>query len=419
MRTFALPDRHRLGLTSTMIGPTGANSDTVSPASKSRVPELDGLRGIAIALVLCYHYFYFSPGPNHHPTELIRRIYVHLERFTALGWSGVDLFFVLSGFLIGGILLDARGSPNYFKAFYARRVFRILPIYYAWIAAYIIVMAVAGRFLGMHVSGGGVPESWSTIAAQFFFLQNFHSIAYTGIAVAWFLPTWSLAVEEQFYIVAPAVIHFFTRRGLYLFLGAVVLLAPLLRLYLRHQFPIHRQDEMSLAYMLTPCRADALAIGILTALLWRNHIFRAWLSEHGRTLLVGASVFFAGVAALNQWAPDHDSWQEQSAGYTWIAIFYALLILLVLSKQGGWVAVFTRFAWLRELGKVSYCVYLIHVAVMIFCRILVTSVVHRLSDWIFVVSNIAAVFVSLAIARVSWAYFENPLLKKGHKYKYS
>ncbi|MGC1188524.1 MAG: acyltransferase [Candidatus Acidiferrales bacterium] len=391
---------------------------TDATASKSRIPELDGLRGIAIALVLAVHYFYFAPGPNHHPSEWIKRVYVYMEHFAALGWSGVDLFFVLSGFLIGGILLGARSSPNYFKTFYARRAFRILPVYYAWIGAYLIVIVVAGHLIETRLPGGVSYESWSTIAAQFFFLQNLRSLPYTTIGGAWFSPTWSLAVEEQFYIVAPAIIRALTRRLLYLCLGFVILSAPFLRLYIRYHFPIHYPGEPSLAYMLMPCRADALALGVLTALLWHNQSFRAWLSDHGAALLVAVAVFFVGVAALSKWAPDHDSWTEQSVGYTWVAIFYSLVVLLVLSRREGWLAGLTRVAWLRELGKVSYCVYLIHAAVAVFCQMLVKSILQRADTWQLIAANGAAVFVSYGIARLSWKYFESPLLRKGHKYKY-
>jgi peptidoglycan/LPS O-acetylase OafA/YrhL len=401
-------------MASTIIAATGTSD---ASTRKSRIPELDGLRGMAIALVLTVHYFYSDPATNH-PPEWMKWAFVHLEHCAALGWTGVDLFFVLSGFLIGGILLDARGSPNYFKTFYARRAFRILPIYYAWIGAYIVVMAVAGRLLETRIPGGGAWEARSTIVAQLLFLQNLRSPPYAAIGWAWFAPTWSLAVEEQFYLIVPAVIRFFTRGRLYLCLGSVILLAPLLRLYVRYHFPIDRPGSLSLAYILMPCRADALAAGILTALLWRNHSFRDWLSGHGRVLLVSVAVFFVGVAALSNWAPDHDSLLEQSVGYTWLAIFYALVVLLVLSKPAGWLASFTRIAWLRELGKVSYCVYLIHVAVGMFCQTLLTVVLRRAHVWEQLLANGGAVIVCYAIARVSWSYFENPLLQQGHKYKY-
>ncbi|MGO9639774.1 MAG: acyltransferase family protein [Candidatus Acidiferrales bacterium] len=394
------------------------DATTATPPSKARVPELDGLRGIAISLVLIFHYFFFSPAPDHHPTEWIRRAYAFPERFATLGWSGVDLFFVLSGFLIGGILLDARGSPDYFKTFYARRVFRILPIYYAWIAAYILAMALAGRFLETRLPGGAAWETWSSMAAQILFLQNFRTLAYSSaIGATWFQPTWSLAIEEQFYLIAPAVVRFLTRRRLYLFLGFVILSAPLLRLYLHYRLPIYKPGVLSFAYMLMPCRADALALGILAALLWRNRSFRDWLGEHGRMLSVAAAVFFVGVAALGEWAPDCSSLAEQSAGYTWLAIFYALVLLLVLSKPRGWLAGFTRIGWLRELGKVSYCMYLIHLAVGSFCGMLF-GILRRTGSGRSLASNCVAIVLTYAIARVSWACFENPLLQKGHKYKY-
>jgi len=398
-------------MASTIIAATGATT------SKSRVPELDGLRGIAIALVLIVHYFYRDPAANH-PPEWIKWVYVHLQNCAALGWTGVDLFFVLSGFLIGGILLDARESPKYFKTFYTRRVFRILPIYYAWIGAYVVVMALDGPVLGRYIPGGGTWEAGSTILAQVFFLQNLRSLPYAAIGWAWFAPTWSLGVEEQFYLIAPAVIRGLTRRWLYFCLGIVIVLAPLLRLFVRHHFPASGPASLSLAYILMPCRADALAAGILTALLWRNSGFRSWLNERGRVLLISVLVFLIGVVALSNLAPDHDSLLEQTLGYTWLAIFYALVLLLVLSHPGGWLGGFTRMAWLRELGKVSYCVYLIHVAVGLFCQTLLTALVHRVNTWEQLAASCVAVAICYAIARVSWTYFENPLLQIGHRNKY-
>jgi peptidoglycan/LPS O-acetylase OafA/YrhL len=129
----------------------------------ARIPELDGLRGVAISLVLLYHSFYYSPPASHHPSGLIRGTFVYFERFFGIGWTGVDLFFVLSGFLIGGILLDVRASPNYFKTFYLRRIYRIFPVYYLWIAIYLLLSAVLGKFL----SGA------RTAAVMVLFLQNF------------------------------------------------------------------------------------------------------------------------------------------------------------------------------------------------------------------------------------------------------
>src|ERR1700692_4845763 len=108
---------------------------------KHRVPELDGLRGFAILIVIVGHYISVS-APRH-----IGQV---LSTTAALSWTGVDLFFVLSGFLIGGILLDVRDSSNYFRVFYARRFFRIFPVYYAWLILYVLLLVLGRSFLQSH-----------------------------------------------------------------------------------------------------------------------------------------------------------------------------------------------------------------------------------------------------------------------------
>src|SRR5947207_1733683 len=119
--------------------------------SKQRIPELDGLRGLAILLVLVFHYTaqegVLAPG------TLADR----MQKLTIMGWTGVDLFFVLSGFLIGGILMDVRNSPSYFKTFYCRRFFRIVPIYYLWLVLYVALMVIAGNAITRLSNSGMRP----------------------------------------------------------------------------------------------------------------------------------------------------------------------------------------------------------------------------------------------------------------------
>jgi peptidoglycan/LPS O-acetylase OafA/YrhL len=121
--------------------------------------ELDGLRAVAIAMVVLRHYFYYSHGETHRPSGFIRGADVHFEQLIALGWTGVDLFFVLSDFLIGGILLDARSLPSYFKTFHLRRFYRIIPLYYGGIVCYLLVMALKGHFFIAHFSSLGGPAT--------------------------------------------------------------------------------------------------------------------------------------------------------------------------------------------------------------------------------------------------------------------
>src|SRR5207245_2913352 len=152
---------------STTLEPVvSASAETPSArrAAPGRIPELDGLRGIAICLVLGAHFINVTNGP---------RLAAFFQDLFLLGWSGVDLFFVLSEFLIGGILLDVRSSHSYFKTFYARRFFRIIPIYYLWVTLYLLLVGLGSSFLRAHTRSGTVPPLGFDIYAHYLFLQNF------------------------------------------------------------------------------------------------------------------------------------------------------------------------------------------------------------------------------------------------------
>jgi peptidoglycan/LPS O-acetylase OafA/YrhL len=159
-----------------------------------RIPELDGLRGLAILLVVICHYVGDADhaGLGYWPHHFLSAL--------SVGWSGVDLFFVLSGFLIGGILLDSRNSSQYFKTFYVRRIHRILPIYYAWIAIYVLIVG-ANIYLARGRSAV-TGQELRVVPVYFFFLQNM-IYSPSPFQWKWFAVTWSLAVEEQFYLLAP------------------------------------------------------------------------------------------------------------------------------------------------------------------------------------------------------------------------
>ena len=171
-------------------------SDSPVIDSSTRIPALDGLRGIAILLVLLRHSVF-----EFHPNS---KFFSHLLVAGRLSWSGVDLFFVLSGFLIGGILLDAIASPRYFKTFYVRRAYRILPLY-------AVVMALFSlRYVTSHGSAGPLgsfshsPIPWASYVT---FTQNIWMAWLGTFGVGAVAATWSLAVEEQFYLTVPFIIR--------------------------------------------------------------------------------------------------------------------------------------------------------------------------------------------------------------------
>jgi peptidoglycan/LPS O-acetylase OafA/YrhL len=153
------------------------------PLIRRFMPELDTLRGIAVLGVLFLHGFSWRYG-NLHFTGAAR-VFMLL---TQPGWIGVNLFFVLSGFLISGILLDSKDHPHYYRRFYMRRVLRILPAYYLLLVLLAVLHQATPAFLGL----------------SFFYLANLTN--FFGVAMD-YGPLWSLAVEEHFYIVWPAIVR--------------------------------------------------------------------------------------------------------------------------------------------------------------------------------------------------------------------
>jgi peptidoglycan/LPS O-acetylase OafA/YrhL len=337
----------------------------------SRIPELDGLRGLAILLVIFYHYT--------HGNLLTRSngLAFYVQRAAGAGWSGVDLFFVLSGFLIGGILIDARGSQSFFQTFYIRRFFRIIPIYYSWIFLYIALVATAGAAIQARSFSGKVLPNGCEVYAHFLFIQNlvpFNFSAMPGIWGLWFSHLWSLAVEEQFYLIAPLMIAWLTPRHL-----------P----------------------------------AALAAIAWRSPKVRLWLTTNIRLLYTSAGLLFSGYGLLCWYAPDSNSLAINSFGFTWIAIFYALLLLIALAGSNGWLARVVRMAWLREIGRVSYCMYIVHlIAALFFYSVLLREPPEIVTLPGACVAAVAAAVTYLA-ARLSWTLLEHPLVRIGHGFKYS
>jgi peptidoglycan/LPS O-acetylase OafA/YrhL len=366
---------------------------------------LDGLRGLAIFVVLLSHYF---SGSEH---TLLPPPLRQIASATSIGWSGVDLFFVLSGFLIGGILLDARSAPHYFRAFYMRRIFRIFPIYYLWIFLFAVLSLLA-------LSGFAFPvtvhrQDLLQIPVQLAFLQNMKYTAYE-FPYLWFVVTWSLAVEEQFYLLAPPLIRFLSHRRLLAVLAATVCVAPFIRLYVfYHVAP----GTWASAYLL-PCRADTLACGILLAAAWREPRFHAFLQRRRVVLQVALAALLLGVAAALHFLIGPLTLLRATVGYSWFAFLYSTLLLLVLSNTGGWLAAAMRLAPLRALGLVSYCVYIIHFPLNEMAHRLLLHAPPQINSLSGLLVTLLGALLTFLLAALSWRFFESPLLRRGHSYAY-
>jgi len=372
-----------------------------------RIPELDGVRGIAILLVVIWHYW-IAQVIDHQPPGVAGAI----VRSLSLTWSGVDLFFVLSGFLIGGILLDNREAPAYFKAFYARRVCRIFPLYFlvlALFAAIYLLCLPLGRNPGLDWLLAWPMPAWSYVT----FTHNLVMAARGDLGCRFLSITWSLGVEEQFYLLLPFVIRFMPRRWLPAAFAVMAAVGPALR------FAMGQRGEVP-RFTIMPCRLDALMIGVLCAWFVRNAAGRRWLTSHRRFLYVAFALLIGGKLLIYFRPHVLPAVNLYPLRYTWLAAVYAVFLLLAViegTAGGGLVSALTRNRALRWVGGLAYGLYMIHQAVFG----LGYSLLHR-QPGVTAASDVpvilAALVVSLGLAAASWRWFEKPILALGHRVSY-
>ncbi len=380
----------------------GRDRGAPAPALESRrVAELDGLRGVAVLLVIVFHYV---------SSVLPRRGELSGAR-AALSWtwSGVDLFFVLSGFLIGGILIENRGSPRYYRTFYRRRACRIVPVYLLVVAAAFSFPALAARGLAPPVPFRTLLPAWTYLT----FTQNIFMSYYNGFGSQFLLATWSLAVEEQFYLVMPLVVRLVPPRRLPWVLMAGIAAAPVLRLW----FDLQETGTAPLSvYLLMPSRADALLLGVLAAWAWRYDAFRAFVRDAGAWMLLPVGLSAAAVAVLAHGDADPIAPGVAHGGLSWLAVGYVFVLLLAVSQAR--VARVLRWRALGLLGLVSYTAYLVHFPVLRIVHFVLRGDSPSLAGPAAQAATGAALVVTLALAALSWVVLEKPILRWAHRVPY-
>ncbi len=328
-----------------------------------RIPQLDGLRGIAILMVFAAHA-------------------LHVPML----WMGVDLFFVLSGYLITGILLhlrEQREVEGYWGPFYLRRAQRILPPY----LGFLIFVALA------------FAPPWRHIWYWYVFFGANFPLALGRVTVEALAPLWSLAVEEQFYLIWPLIVLRCKNDRLRRIAFSVVILAPLLRaaatsLFSNH-FPI---------YSLTPFRADTLAFGAFVAVAesesggWIRSMRRraAWGS-------VGSGVFLLALSLFPSFRTGANSVFFNAGGYSLSVLMFGGALIYVLGTREGVVHSLLTWRPLRYLGRISYTFYLYHVAVLVIVSHYLNSSILR---------AVAGLVLTSTIAALSWHILESPILKR-------
>ena len=353
-----------------------------SPKQPDRRSDLDGLRGVAVLMIIFLHYVATSGNFPHlgpRPVALL------LQSF----WSGVDVFFVLSGFLIGGIILDNGDAGNFFRTFYLRRALRILPVAYFTITfAYLVIPVFNPTLLSL----SQVPPY-----AYLLFINNY----WTAHGLDFYPPLgpmWSLAIEEQFYLMAPAFILLVGRRTRNFTLLAIVLVSPLLRMRDLHYSP----------WDFTFFRLDGFSAGILVAVLLRSARFGEFAAR-SRTIINTAVVSVIVATVLFDITPSYSPAERVAYGISLNSAATAAVILLVHLNRNSLLSRGLSWPWLLATGRVSYFLYLMHLPILMCVATLPCSRVLQ---------ALLGFGICLLCAWASWRLLESPLISLGRLFPY-
>ena len=375
------------------------------PEPGTRIPALDGVRGVAILLVMLHHFAFhggFRPAVSA-DKFIFHGMYV--------GWVGVDLFFVLSGFLITGILLDTKGSPYFFRNFYIRRTLRIFPLYYGFLVVFFLILP---RITPLNSTYHSLinDQSW-----YWSYLVNL-KIARAGwppfYAIGHF---WSLAVEEQFYLFWPLVVFLLRPRALMAVCLVIIVGSLGVRLGLAHA------GYALAAYVLTPARMDALAVGAILALVARRVDGLVPLLRWAWPVAGVSAVVLAAMIARRGGLYPIDI-AVNTAGFTLVALLFgALLTVAVTSPRESALGKVFGHPGLMFFGRYSYALYVFHhpVAFLISREGFTIGTIPTLMDSQLpglMLYTLAAAGASLGLAVLSWHFFEAQCLKLKNLFPY-
>ncbi len=365
-----------------------ATADVEQPAVERRVVCLDGVRGLMTIMVLISHYFGEIP---------------HGIKALMFGWIAVDMFFVLSGYLVGKLILEKQHNDNFFQVFYIRRVCRTLPIYFVCLAVNIVLMTA---FAAPWVDADEPFPAWS----YFTFTQNFYMAASGGIGAHWLSPTWTLAIEEHFYLIVPFLFVVVPRRRLAATLVGIVVGAVGLRagtyLWLDHPGLI--------GVVLLPTRADVLTAGLLAAVAIKSDTLPwARIDPHLRVAPV-VLLFAAAILRLL----DGESGQR-FAILSPLFVSFACAAFLLTLVRGAPEAKRFHSRLLGFFNTTSYAVYLTHLPVLgLMHGLLLGSRPDLVTPTQWAVT-IAALPVCVFVSWILTLFVEQPLTNYGRTWTWS
>jgi peptidoglycan/LPS O-acetylase OafA/YrhL len=368
--------------------PTGGQRD-------SHVPALDGLRGLAIIMVLFVHFI-----GDAQPYSAFERILMKASNY---GVWGVDLFFVLSGYLITGILYDAKGSAHYFRNFYMRRILRIFPLYYAVLFVLFFVLPLFPSLVPAGLWESSRHQAW---------VWPYGVNLFIAMRGTWALPYishfWSLAVEEHFYLLWPVVVLVASRSALLRICAGCALFSLVLRIVLA----LAGMNEISIQ-VLTPCRFDALCTGGFLAIASRSSARQALI----RAARPAALIFAASILLVSAFTASTHFLPEvfHALRTSLIALFFGALLLACVHADEGFIGRFFNHPAMRYFGKYSYGIYVFHGVISYFLIDKLTE--DRLAGMIgshllaVLLQAAAGVSLSLLISVISYEWFEKRFLR--------
>jgi peptidoglycan/LPS O-acetylase OafA/YrhL len=377
-----------------------ANNATQFVAGRHLV-ALDGVRGIAVLMVLLHHLQYVIPNPSA-GWDIVKAVFY-------IGWTGVDLFFVLSGFLITSILLDTRSASNYFQSFYARRALRIFPLYYGVLGGILLIDVLAGS-AWLHWM---LPVS-ADRKLYFVFLQNWWLLLHGKPHANMIGHFWSLAVEEQFYLMWSVCVWLAPPRRLWklcvaFFLGTLILRVGVVALAGPSQHLLEN----------TFMRLDTLLAGAGCAILVRHRDVLARVERRLGLIAIGA---FLAVELILIRGEElfHASTYTESVGFSLIAIGFSTLVLhSYLGRNPDSLGQkILCSGWLTRFGRYSYGIYVYHVPILLVAERLLRPalpVIFR-SPWTALLYVAAVIGLSFLVAMISYELCEKRFLAYKHRF---
>jgi peptidoglycan/LPS O-acetylase OafA/YrhL len=357
-------------------------------ASRPHYPALDGLRGTAILLVVFLHNFGFM-------------------KYFFFGWLGVDLFFVLSGFLITGILLDSLGKKHFLKNFYTRRVLRIFPVYYLVLAIclFLVPLLQSPSFDMRYYQGNAM---WLVV-----FLQNWLYIFKQPTGSTMLLHFWSLAVEEQFYLVWPAAIVFVRSPKKLLWIILAVLLTVMTGRYLLWSFHF---DNLAYDSFYTFSRIDGICVGSMIAiLLW---VYPSFLKKFMPVIVLGLAALNFLMYFVNRNAEVRLPYLA-FIGYTTFSVMFGFLVHEAVTGSSRIMRLIFENGLLRFFGKISYGLYVYHWPIFLVLSPVFYQLFspHFSSDKMAVfASSLTVTIVAVALSYLSFHFFEKYFLGLKNKF---